>query len=73
MPDLLATCLMMLILLRLPFQNTAAFIQLFKYIKFYVSLYLLIFRICLCLPRALLDMLVGTVIAYLFLECGLYS
>ena len=70
-PDLLATCLMMLVLLRLPWQNATGFIQLLKYIKFYISLYLFIFRICLRFLRMLLDMLVGTVITYLFLECGL--
>ena len=71
MPDLLATCLMMLVLLRLPWQNAATFIQLFKCIKFYISLYLFIFRICLHFLRMLPDMLAGTVIACFFLECEL--
>ena len=40
--------------------------------KFYISLCLFTFefRICLCFLRMLLGMLVGTVISYLFLECG---
>ena len=37
MPDLLATCLMMLVLLRLPWQNAATFIQSFKYIVNFTS------------------------------------
>ena len=58
-------------LLRLPWQNATAFIQLFKCIKFYISFYVFIFRICLHFLIMLPDMLAGTVIACLFLECGL--
>ena len=40
MPVLLVTCVMILGLLRLLWQNATTFLQLFKYIKFYITLYL---------------------------------
>ena len=66
MPDLLVTCVMISVLLRLLWQNAVTFMQLFKYIKLYTTLYLPTFRIHSCFLRTLLE---GTVIVYLFLEC----
>ena len=72
MPDLLVTyiCVMILVLLKLLWQNAVTFIQLLKYINFYITLYLLTFGIHSCFLRTLLDLLEGTVIVYLFLEYG---
>lgn len=46
-------------------------VQVHKILHQLVASYLFIFRVCICLLRMSPDMLVETIIAYLFLEYGL--